>query len=183
MKITNTIVACAVLITTSFAFAAPKGPGDVGSVGDSTVQASDIKVGPSDVDQVVSLLKKTENGVTKKVQILVQDNGLSTDVSPRYKIHLGYSSSAEMGNITANFQISDLTWEFVSAKRISAGIYEVKAIEIAEEDFGFDDVTYLIDATKMFSDEKAALKKCGGDFCDQSLATSIKVTKTAKKRN
>lgn len=183
MKMTNTVLAFAVLVTTSFAFAAPKGGGDIGSVADSIVSASDIKVDPSGVDQLVTLLKKTENGVTKKVQILVQDNGLSTDVSPRYKIHLGYSSSAEMGNITANFQISELTWEFVSAKRLAAGIYEVKATELAEHDEGFFDVTYLIDATRMFSDEKAALKKCGGDFCDQSLATSIKITKTMKKKD
>jgi len=182
MKITNTIVTFALITATSLAFANNKGPGDVGSVASQTIDASEISVAPSDIDQVVRLVDTKSNGSQKKVQVLVLDKGMSTDVSPRYEIYLGYSSLAEMGNRAANFKISDLVWSFKSASRISAGIYEIKTVEIDENaDFGFKNVTYLIDATKMFSDDKAAVAKCGDDFCDQSLKTSILVKKTATK--
>jgi chromosome condensin MukBEF MukE localization factor len=152
-----------------------------------TVQ-SDLKptaktIAASDIEQVIRLVDKKEDGSShKKLQIVVTDAGMSTDVSPRYTVRLGYASLAEMGNISADFKISDQAFQFVSATRKAPGIYEVKTIEYRDED-GMVDVTHTINATKMFVDEREARKACGDDFCDKELKTSIEVTETAVKQS
>jgi len=144
----------------------------------ATVNSSNEAVTPSSIDQVLRLVDKKEVGSShKKLSIVVTDSGLSTDVSPRYTIYLGYASLAEMGNIGVNFKITDQAFQFVSASRKSAGIYEVKTIEYRDST-GLLEVTYTIDATKMFSDEQKERNKCGGDFCDVSLKTSVSVTES-----
>lgn len=145
----------------------------------TTVSSEKIQIAPSEVDRVIRLVDKKEIGSShKKVSIVVADNGMSTDVSPRYRIYLGYASLAEMGNISTDFLISDQAYDFISAKRVSAGIYEVKAKVYSDE--GFVTVTSTIDATKMFSDEKKMRENCEG-FCDGELNTSVVVTEKVKK--
>lgn len=146
-----------------------------------TVNSTDVQISASSIDQVIRLVDKNEPGSShKKLSIIVEDRGMSTDVSPRYTISLGYASMAEMGNITASFQISDQAFQFISASRKSAGIYEVKTVEYRDD--GMYDVTTTIDATKMFVDEKEQRKACGGDFCDQELKTSIELSEKAQKQ-
>lgn len=147
-----------------------------------TIKSEDVQISASSIDQVIRLVDKKDPGSShKKLSIIVEDRGMSTDVSPRYTISLGYASMAEMGNITASFKISDQAFQFVSASRKSAGIYEVKTVEYRDED-GLVNVTTTIDATKMFADEKEQRKACGGDFCDQALKTSIEVLEKAQKQ-
>jgi len=43
------------------------------------------------------------------------------------------------------------------------------------------EVTQTINATKIFSDENILRKKCGDDFCDETLKTSISISEYAKK--
>lgn len=142
-----------------------------------------LKLSPSIIDQVIQLVNKHESGSShKKLSIVVTDSGMTTDMSPRYSVYLGYASLAEMGNISADFLITDQTIKFLSAKRIKAGVYEVKTIEYRADDEsdGFSEVTHLIDATKMFSDELKLRKNCNEAFCDKKLKTSIEVTETIR---
>lgn len=144
-----------------------------------TVPSSDVQLSAAQIDKVVRLVDKKNPGEShKKLQIIVIDNGMSTDVSPRYAVYLGYASLGEMGNIGAEFKINDQALEFLSASRKAAGIYEFKTTEY--RDNGLYEVTQEIDATKMFADEKQMRKNCGGDFCDGKLKTSITVTTTVK---
>jgi hypothetical protein len=145
-----------------------------------TLPSSKQSISPAEVDQVIRLAEKKDIGsYNKKVSIIVTDHGLSTDVSPRYSVYLGFASFAEMGNISANFLVNDQAFKFISASRKSAGIYEIKVIEYRGD--GMYEVTQELDATKMFSDEQKLRKDCGADFCDQNLKTSISTKETAKK--
>lgn len=147
----------------------------------NTLASKELNISPALVDKVIRLVDKQEgNDPIKKVSVIVADLGLSTDVSPTKQIFLGYSSLAEMGNISMSFDLGT-TLELISAKRVSAGIYEVKTKDYRSEE-GMVEVTRLIDATQMFVDEKEARKKCGDDFCDISnLKTTISVKETIKK--
>ena len=145
-----------------------------------TIQSEELSLAPSSIDKVIRLVDKDDFGSThKKLSVIVTDNGMSTDVTPRHTIYLGYASIAEMGNISADFMISD-AYEFVSASRKSAGIYEVITNEYRGADASYK-VTYTIDATQIFSDEKAQRRACGEGFCDENLKTSIVVTEKAVK--
>ena len=147
-----------------------------------TVSSAINKIEPSGIDKVIRLVDKNDYKTGhKKVSIVVEDKGMSTDISPRYTVYLGYSSLAEMGNIWADFKINDNVFEFISATRKAPGIYEVKVIEYRDED-GMTEVTQTINANKMFSDEREMLKKCGDGFCDGELKTSIQVTETSKSK-
>ncbi|UOF02713.1 hypothetical protein [Bdellovibrio reynosensis] len=148
------------------------------SVFAKTIPSSKIEIAPSSIDQVVRLVDKRESGHTK-VNIIVEELGMSTDVSPRYTVYLGFASLGEMGNIYADFKIDDAVWEFKSATRIAAGIYEVQVVGF-DENYEMREFTYTIDTTQMFIDERKARKKCGGDFCDQELNTTIEVKTSVK---
>lgn len=146
-----------------------------------TIASTEVQISAANIDQVIRLVDKKEPGSShKKLSIIVEDGGMSTDVSPRYTISLGYASMAEMGNIKASFQISDQAFQFISASRKAAGIYEVKTVEYRDD--GMYDVTTTIDATQMFVDEKEQRKACDGDFCDQALKTSIEISEKAQKQ-
>lgn len=143
-----------------------------------TVSSGKESIAPSDIDQVIRLVDKYDPSATvahKKLSIVVADSGMSSDVSPRYTVYLSYVSLSETGNIKADFKITDQPIQFLDATRKSAGIYEVIVNE-ARGSQGFVQVTYTIDARKMFSDEAKARKKCGDDFCDLTLQTTVSVT-------
>ncbi len=142
------------------------------------IKSSKETIVPSSIESVISMIPSQPD---KKVQFVVTNHGMSTDVSPRFSVYLGYATLAEMGNINADFEITSQAFDFISATRKSAGHYVVKTKEYGDE--GMHNVTYEIDATQMFVDEKKTRKNCGGDFCDVSLETSISVKRTAKKCN
>lgn len=143
------------------------------------VPSSKQRVDPAHIDQMIRLVDKKEIGSShKKLSIIVTDGGMSTDVSPRFTVYLGYASMAEMGNLTSTFKINDNAFQFVSASRKAAGIYEVKVIEY-RDDVGLVEVTQTIDATKLFSDEKKIRNPCDG-FCDQEFKSSVEVQETVK---
>ncbi|WP_347357987.1 hypothetical protein [Bdellovibrio sp.] len=145
-----------------------------------SVSSESLQIAPSSIDQVVRLVDKKDPGSSaKKVSIVVEDHGLSTDVSPRYTVYLGYASLAEMGNISADFKIDDQVFEFKSATRKAAGIYEIKVVGFTA-DGALTDITHTVDTNQMFIDERKARTACGGDFCDQTLKTSVEVKSSAK---
>lgn len=149
------------------------------------VQAKTIKsdaaltINPASVDQNIRLVTKDEPGSSLlKVSIIVTDEGMSTDVSPRHNIILTFASLAEMGNITTSFLITDQAYKFISAKRKAAGIYEIKTHVYDER--GMVEITETLDTTQMFIDEKKLRNNCGDGFCDTDLNTSIESTETVK---
>lgn len=139
-----------------------------------------VQINPAEIDKVIRLVDKDDAATTlKKLQIVVTDRGLATDVSPRYTVYLGYASLHSWGNMMLNFKISDQTYEFVSAERKAPGIYEIKSVEYRKE--GMVKVTHEIDATKMFLDEKKTRKQCGEDYCGVELKTTIAVKEVVEK--
>lgn len=161
------LLSALVILSTAFAHA-------------GTIQSEELQIAPSDIDQVIRLVDKNDPGSShKKLSIVVTDHGMSTDVSPRYSIYLGYASLAEMGNIAVDFKISDQAIQFLAASRKAAGVYEVVTTEYRDD--GMYKVTTTIDATKMFSDEKKERQACGGDFCDLKLKTSVTTSEKAEK--
>lgn len=163
------------VIATLIAFSAFAAQGE-------TIKSSKETLSPSSIEQVYRLVSKDSPGSSlKKLQIVTTDHGMSTDVSPRYSVYLGLASLAEMGNIFADFKITDTAFRVLGAKRISAGHYEVVVQEYGED--GFLEKTYAIDATQLFADEAKARKQCGGDFCDLTLESTLSVKTTSKKVN
>ncbi|HEY8271775.1 MAG TPA: hypothetical protein VIG33_12865 [Pseudobdellovibrionaceae bacterium] len=139
------------------------------------IKSSKVQIAPSTISAVISLIPGVND---KKIQVVVADHGLSTDVSPRYTIYLGFAAFAERGNITADFKITEQPVEFLSATRKSAGHYTVKTREYT--DGGMVEATYEIDATKVFADEHKERNRCASDFCDLDLETSISIKRTEK---
>lgn len=140
-----------------------------------TIASTKEVVAPSDISRLIRLVEKTdERGTEKTVQIVVQDLGMSTDVSPRYMVYLGYSSFQEMGNVKVNFKINENALQFLGARRIAAGIYQIKVVEYRET--GFFDVTQEVDARQIFADEKKLRASCGSDFCDGDLKSTVKIS-------
>ncbi len=149
------------------------------------VPSAEIVLQPSELEKVIRLEEKNDyNTGHEKILIVVSDKGLSTDVSPRYGVYLSYANLAEMGIIRASFSIANAL-QFVSAKKVKRGVYQVKTIEYrsnGDEDSMFK-VTYTVDATQVIADEAKQREECAktNDFCDSLLETSINVTERATK--
>jgi hypothetical protein len=141
------------------------------------VAPTNEQISPAQVDKTIRLSETDNQGITKKLSIVVTDHGKSTDVSPRYSVYLSYNSMAEMGNISGAYLITHKAYSDVSAKRIAPGLYEVKYTEYRDE-LGMVDVTATINAEEAFIEDKNKRANCGDDFCDGSLTVSIKVTES-----
>ncbi|WP_413287933.1 hypothetical protein [Bdellovibrio sp. HCB337] len=140
------------------------------------------KISPATIDQTIRLADSDDNVVKKKISIVVVDHGLSTDVSPRYSVYLGYNSMAEMGNLSAAYLITNQAYSNVKAKRTSAGIYEVSYTEYREEQ-GMVTVTQRIDATAAFSADKKQRANCNEGFCDGYIKADISLTESVSSDN
>ena len=114
-----------------------------------------------------------------KVQVVVEDLGGSTDVSPTQTVYFTLYTKGEMFSTDAAFEIANVL-AFKSAKRVKKGVYEVTVVDIDEEGrFDFEKgSTYRIDARKAISAMETV--DCGGDFdCSDSenFAAEISVTR------
>lgn len=146
------------------------------------VKSVEAQIDPANIDTVINLVNKNEPGSSqKKLNIVVQDSGMSTDVSPRYTVYLGYASMAEMGNITSTYEITNEGYGPVRAERKAAGIYTVVVTQFVGQ-VGFAEVTYEVNATQMFIDENKMRNACGGDFCDGTLKSQISVKQLSVKK-
>jgi len=145
-----------------------------------TVQAREVKsnpqltLRPSEISAVIPLVNKVDDtGLQKRLQIVVQDQGMSTDVSPRYKVFLSYASLAEMGNLTADFELSANVFEFLSATRTAPGLYTIKFKELRNGKML--EVTQEVNALQLFIKEKETRTNCGDNFCDLTIKSKILV--------
>lgn len=139
------------------------------------VSSSEVTLTPSTVSEVQHFTLPSEDGTSQRLSIITTEDGMSTDVYPRYAIYLGYASYAEMGNISTNFSIGRFV-EVTSVRQKSAGIFEIKALRITEE--GMPRVTLTVDARQVLADEKKLRESCNDDFCDKDLDSKINVTET-----
>ena len=146
------------------------------------IPSTEKQINPANVDSIIRLVDKTEVGSSqKKLSIVVTDNGMSTDVSPRNTVYLGYASLAEMGNITSTYEITSQGYGPVRAERKSAGIYTLIVNQFVDQ-VGFAEVTYEVNATQMFIDENKMRSACGGDFCDENLKSTVSVKQLSVKK-
>jgi hypothetical protein len=144
-----------------------------------TLKPSDVKLSLSSIDQVIRLVRKEESGSSdRKLNLVITDTGMSTDVSPRIGIYLALASWAEMGNISAEYDLTNTALKFISAKRKAPGIFEIKYLDSTS----LNQVTMTVDARSLQNDERKARAACGDDFCDKSLNSEIKITEVVSKR-
>lgn len=145
-----------------------------------SVAPTNDKISPAQIDKTIRLAETDNQGITKKLSLIVLDHGKSTDVSPRYSVYLGYNSMAEMGNISGAYLITNKAYSDVSAKRVAPGIYEVKYTEYRDE-AGMVNVTSTVHAEEAFIEEKEMRNKCDDDFCDGNLTARIQVIESVTK--
>lgn len=132
------------------------------------------KVNVARIDKVITLVDKSEI----KVNVVVQDLGGSTDVSPTKNIYFTLYSKGEMFSTDATFDLGP-AYEVLSAKRISGGVYEIKASIPTSADPGMKYATIKVDAGNAINKIKAV--NCGDEFdCEASTAFSASVNVSTK---
>lgn len=134
----------------------------------ATINSENVTVSVARVVKVIPLVERS--GL--QVSVVVQDLGGSTDVSPTQTVYLTLYAKGEMFDTDATFKIADVL-SLVSAKRVSGGIYEIKAMTY---DNDMAETTYTIDATKAVIAIRTV--DCGEDFdCEASskFATTVEV--------
>jgi hypothetical protein len=153
MKITSAILAFAITF---------------GSVAQAaTIASSQILIKPTRITKRVSLVDNRENGM--KVQVLSVFEEGATDVSNTSKVVLAIGQLGEMNTVEASFLIGE-SIGLESARRVSAGIYEVKYVDANQ---GIANVqTKIIDAKKAVSDIKHS--NCA-EFATCEVTTSVDV--------
>lgn len=128
-----------------------------------------------EVSRVAELVKLT---TTPDIQInlIVKDNGGTTDVSPTQQLFFTLYSKGELFNTDATFDLG-LIYDFKSAKKISNGVFEVFI-------GGVDDETSMPSNKLLIIDAQRALKeissvRCREHVCPESdkFKTTIMITK------
>lgn len=132
----------------------------------------DNKINVARISKAISLVDKADI----KVNLVVEDLGGSTDVSPTQKIFFTLYSKGEMFSTDATFDLGPV-FEVISATRLAGGKYAIKAV-VPDEEAMMKTVTLKVDAINAINKIKSV--NCGGDFdCEasSSFATQITVTK------
>lgn len=125
------------------------------------IRSTETSVNIARVTQVINLVTTPEI----QVNVAVQDQGGSTDMSPTETVFLTLYAKGEMFSTDAAFEIGNV-FGVKGAKRIKGGIYEITVVDFVERE-GLVDVTYVVDARKAIVEMKNV--DCGGDFdCDAS---------------
>ncbi len=125
------------------------------------VKSTKEVISPSRVVELVKLVNKDDI----KVSVVVSDIGGSTDVSPTQELYLTLYVKGEMYNTDATFNLGPI-YKFISAKRISGGVYEVEAEVPNEENWMPEVKTLVIDAQSAIISIKAV--SCDDFDCDAS---------------
>jgi hypothetical protein len=140
---------------------------------------SDAYVAVARVVQLTNLVDKKagEGGSLTNllVNVVVVDMGGSTDVSPTQRVYLTMYSKGEMFSTDAAFEIADI-FNFKSAKRIEAGVYEIVVTQPNAS--GSEEVTYIVDAKEATVNIQAV--QCDDFDCDASTDFAASVTVTTK---
>ncbi len=132
----------------------------------------DNKINVARIAKAITLVDKADI----KVNIVVEDLGGSTDVSPTQKIFFTLYSKGEMFSTDATFDLGPV-FEVISATRLAGGKYAIKAV-VPDEATMMKTVTLKVDAVNAINKIKSV--NCGDEFdCEasSSFATQISVTK------
>lgn len=152
MKITSAILAIAITF---------------GSVAQAaTIASSQVLIKPTRITKRVVLVDNRENGM--KVQVLSVFEEGSADVSNTSKVILAISQLGEMGTVEASFVLGD-SIGLDSAKRLAAGVYQVKYIDASR---GLNVQTRTINASEAINSIKNS--NCA-EFETCEIATSIQI--------
>jgi len=120
-----------------------------------------------------TLLGKSKDSILKQVRLIEYHTGGSTDVSPRIALYLTFYNSQEMMDTNTVFKLGDF-YKLLGTKRLSAGIYQVKVLDLLENQDGgqsFYEVTYEINTYSIFSDDRSLPFS---EFDDVYFQSSIK---------
>lgn len=122
------------------------------------------KVNVARVVQLISLVDKSDI----KVNVVVEDLGGSTDVSPTQKVFLTLYSKGEMFSTDAAFDLGAVM-SVSGAKRVGAGVYTVSVVNA-----DMKKQTLMIDASKAIVKIKSV--NCGDEFdCSASSDFSASI--------
>lgn len=126
-----------------------------------TVKSSKKSINVARIDKVVTLVDKADI----KVNVVVEDLGGSTDVSPTQNLYFTLYSKGEMFSTDATFDLGPI-FSLVATKRIEGGIYEIKAV-VPSEDGMMKTKVLRVNAAKAITSIKSV--NCGDEFdCEAS---------------
>lgn len=120
------------------------------------------------------------------LSVVAVDGGMSTDVSPRYQIVVGFFSPAEMGNLDASFLLTNTVWD-VQKVRLESNHLILRVREISDEFLDqenstiFADVIYRLDIGPLIQAEaqRRQSESCLESFCDGELDVTLPLTRSA----
>jgi len=136
----------------------------------STISSTkENKINVARIAKAITLVDKSDI----KVNLVVEDLGGSTDVSPTQKMFFTLYSKGEMFSTDATFDLGQV-YEVISATRISGGKYAIKAVVPSETEM-METVTLKVDAIKAINKIKAV--DCGDEFdCEASSAFAAEIS-------
>lgn len=121
---------------------------------------------------------KLVNKPDLKVNVVVEDLGGSTDVSPTEVVYLTIYREGEMFSVDATFKIATV-FGLKSAKRVEGGIYQIVVTEYdPENEHPIHDVVYRIDAQKAVIDSGKVF--CSDFDCPEAENFQSSVTVSRK---
>ncbi len=128
------------------------------------IQSSDAKVPVARVAKIINLVDKPHI----QVNLVVEDLGGTTDVSPTRRVFFTLYAKGEMFSTDAAFDLGP-HFGLVSAKRVSGGVYEVTFAKMIEPKAP----VYRIDATDAIVAMKAV--RCEDFDCPASKDFKAKI--------
>ncbi len=133
------------------------------------------KINVARIDKVVTLVDK----VDMKVNVVVEDLGGSTDVSPTQNAFFTLYSKGEMFSTDATFNLGPI-YKLISAKRLEGGVYVIKAIIPTSEGM-MQGATLKVNAVKAINALRSL--RCMEPDCEASENFSSEITVTTKLDN
>lgn len=123
----------------------------------------------SGVETVVTVGKGTDNQTEFLHKIIVVDNGLSTDYSPRYGVYYAYKMISEMANPSVIYYLGNaVNYKYI--RRESAGVY---SIDVTSYEYGhFIPKTLTINVGKIQQEVASQIE----EFADGPQGDSLQLT-------
>jgi hypothetical protein len=128
------------------------------------------------IGRIVKLVNLVEKE-GMQINVMVVDRGGSTDVSPTQEAFLTLYSKGEMFSTDASFDLGPI-YSLKSARRIAAGVFEIKVSEPGGGNGMPADATYTVDAKQATVDMRAV--RCEDFDCEAS--SNFKASITVKKK-
>ena len=145
------------------------------------IENNKITISPARISKLVNLVDKPHI----QVNIVIESLRGSTDLSPSLNAYFTLYSRNEIFTTEAVFPLGSY-YEFISAERISGGIYQVTLMNLVDMASSMKKITYKIDARKAIVEMKkinCVMEGGGIDFqCDESTHFKSKIKYSIIKR-